>query len=252
MEKQPTNQLHQLLAVEKDRKMLATTIVAETRKTFTDKASHFDGIMKTYNPFDDDGDKQPAEIKEIVTTVSDKLRYTANAVIDAINAVLSKEETNSSGEANAELIVGKTNFGKFSATSFLALESLLVQIREYYKWIPTLDPTMAWIASKEDGEGIYRTGEQIAYRTAQVPKSMEISPATPQHKAQAQLIQVAVQVGKYSTTYKSGRITPAEKHNLLSKIDLMIDGIKIARSKANLAQVKQVELGTKIFDFIHS
>ena len=128
------NQLHQLLAVENDLRTKAQKIVQETAATFSKKAEHFDGMAKTYEPLAHAEGEQPfqipPEVKEIVTTVEEKLSYTQKSMIDAIDAQLSKEETNVSGLATAELAVDGILLGTFSATSLLALESNLTRVRQ--------------------------------------------------------------------------------------------------------------------------
>ena len=59
------NQLHQLLAVLNDRVQQAGRIIAETKQTFSKRAEHFDGLVKTYSPVDEDGETLPPEIKDI-------------------------------------------------------------------------------------------------------------------------------------------------------------------------------------------
>jgi len=251
MSEKKGNQLHQLLAVEQDRRTKANIILTEAMTTFSKKADHFDGIIKTYTPFKEEGTKIPPETKEIVTTVSDKLKYIQNDTIKSIDAQLSKEETNASGVAIADLKVGDTDLGKFSATSLLALESQLTNLRNVYKTIPTLDPSRAWRADKASGNGIYITDPEVKFRTEKEHEPITLAKATDKHAAQVQLVSIDRQVGKYETVYKSGKITPAEKSTLLGRIDDLIDTVKRARAKANQAEVKNVKVAKKILDFIN-
>jgi hypothetical protein len=243
--------LHQLLAVSTDLDQQARAIMEETVNTFTKKAEHFDGIKKVYSPYDDAGEKLPPEIKEVVTTVGEKLSYAKESVIKAMDVTLSKEETNSSGEAKAELIVDGLSFGTFSATSFIALERYLEKIRDEYKAIPTLDPTRRWTKETSSGRDL-REAIEVKYRSEKKARPLVLSPATMQHPAQVQLVTDEIQVGKYDTTYSSGRMTPLEKSNLLAKLDTLIIEVKKAREIANQAKVKEVEIGEKIFNFIHT
>jgi hypothetical protein len=245
------NKLHQLLAVESDLAQQSRAIAEETVTTFTKKADHFDGLIKVYTPDDDAGEKIPPEIKEVVTTVQDKLDYSMKSMVKAINATLSKEETNSSGKANAPLIVEDTNFGTFSATSFIAMERYLEKIRDTYKNIPTLDPTCSWTKKDTTGKVLYESVEDVKYRYVKKSTPVTLSPATDKHPAQVQLVISDSQVGKYVTVYRSGRLTPTEKSNLLERIDNIILEVKKAREKANQADVKNVEVGKMLFDFIH-
>ncbi len=247
-----TNQLHQLLAVTNDLSNKASLITKETINTFTKKQDHFDGLIKSYaSNNESDSDFIPPEIKEVVTSVADKIDYTSKAVIKAIDAEVSKEETNSSGEARAVLEVDGRRFGEFSAISFLALEKSLLTIRSMYQEIPTLDPTKSWQEDFDSPGHIYKTEEEVKARTAKVQRALTLAPPTDKHPAQVQLITEDVQVGKYHTVHKSGRITPADKSELLERIDSLILAVKEAKAKANQAQVKNTQVGGSIFDFIN-
>lgn len=242
------NQLHQLLAVENDRKVQANNILQETIETFSKKHDHFDGIVKTYDAYDEAEQKIPPETKEIVTTVKDKLNYSKQAISKGIDAQISKEETNASGVVKAELKVKDTSFGDLSATSLLALEQHLIKIRNMYKVIPTLDPSKKW-NQKDD---VYETDEEVKYRTEKKIEKIVKYEATKEHPAQVDLINIDRQVGEYKTIYKSGKITPFQKSQLLERIDDLIVAIKKARSKANESEVKNIKIGDKIFQYINS
>jgi len=245
-------QLHQLIACEPDLAQQSRNIIEETVNTFTKKADHFDGITKLYEAYDDKGEKIPPETKEVVTTVMDKLDYSSKAVIKAINATLSKEETNASGLARAKLVVAGFDFGELAATSLISLERSLVAIRDEYKAAPTLDPTKAWTKSDSSGRVLSQTSEEVKFRSVKKRKALTLSPATDKFPAQVQLVDDEEQVGIYKTVYFSGRLTPLEKSVLLEKIDTLIIEVKKAREKANQAEIVNVEIGKKIFDYIHS
>jgi len=246
------NQLHQLLAVESSLKVNSKNLFFdETKTTLEKKQDHFDGVVKIYASMEESGDQIPPEIKEIVTTVSDKLNYAKQAVVKALDAEVSKEETNSSGAAKAELKVGDKSFGTFSATGLMTLERNLETIRSVYKSIPTLDPTKKWIKDKNSGSNIYTTEEEVKFRTIKRNMPMELSKATDKHPAQVQVVTNDVQVGKYLTTYKSGRISTAQKSDILARIDELILAVKKARAEANQAQVVNIKIGGDLFDYIH-
>lgn len=247
------NQLHQLLAVESDLRSKAAKILVETKTTFLKKQEHFDGFVRSYEPFEVSDEKKMTqiapEIKGVVTTVDSKLRYTQASLTQAIDAQLSKEETNASGTAKAVLEIGGISFGEFSAPSLLALEGILVRVRDVYNTIPTLDPVKNW---GEDGsqKNIFVTSDYETFRTEKTPRVITLAPATEQHPAQTQLMNVDQQVGKFTVRYSSGRITPKQKSDYLGRIDILIIAVKKARSKANQAGVVGIKVGNKLFSFI--
>lgn len=251
MSEKEKNQLHQLLAVEPSLKANAKNIFYdEAKTTFEKKQDHFDGVVKVYTPLEEDGDQIPDEVKELVTTVSDKMRYAQDAVIRAVDAEVSKEETNCSGDVRADLLIGSKTY-QLSATSLLVLEKYLESIRGVYKAIPTLDPTKVWNNDTKAGNNRYTTEGEVKFRTVKRIIPITVAPATDKHPAQVQMINKDIQAGKYLTTYKSGRITPSQKSALLSKIDALLVNVKKARAKANQAAVVNMSVGKEIFDYIN-
>ena len=242
------NQLHQLLAVESDLRQKAKKITEETITTFNKRADHFDGIVKQYVPYDEEADKIPPEIKQVVTTVDDKLFHTQKALIQAIDAQLSKEQTNASGTATAVLDVGGAEY-TLSAQALLSLEKTLVVVRALYDNVPTLDPTKKWVTSEIEA-GIYESNGHQAYRKEKRAKVIELAPATKEHPAQAELTHIDEQVGTMTTDYKTGRVTPRQKSEWLERIDELIGAVKKARSRANQAEVINIKIATDLFRYI--
>jgi hypothetical protein len=244
------NPIHALLAVEPDLKNVATKILNETMNTFAKKSEHFDGIRKSYVSEDDSATgTNNTELKEVVTTVAEKIAYSSPAIAAGINAQLSKEQTNSSGTVEAELAVGDTNFGKLSATALLTLEKEMVKIRKMYELIPTLDPAKTW--SMDEVSGKWKTPETTTFRTGKKEDWITVSPATKEHPAQVKLVTKDVPVGKYLTSYMSGKITPTNKSKLLDRVDSLILAVKRARSLANQAEVVKCNVGSQIFEYIN-
>lgn len=243
------NKLHELLAVEQDRKHKANQALGETIKTFTKQDPHFDGMVKRYVPLEEDSEEIPDETKEMVMTIKEKLNNTIETIVAGIDAHISKEETNASNTATAELKVGDTDFGTFSATSLLAMETHLAKIRDMYNAIPTLDLSKKW--NFDEQKGFYKTEEEVKFRSVKRPKVIVKYEATEKHPAQTELLYLDFQVGKYETTYFSGKVTMAQKAELLKRIDVLLEAVKTARAKANNVEVKNMKIAQKIFDYIH-
>ena len=243
------NKLHEILAVEQDRKNRANIIIGETKKRFTKHATDFEGLVKKYIPTEENAEEIPDETKEISLTVKEALDQALVPVAVAINATLSKEETNASGKAKAELIVGKKNFGEFAATTLLALESNLGKLLDLYRAIPTLDAARKYQFDKKINR--YRSDEEIKFRTIKRPKVIVKYEATDKHPAQTELLNLDFQVGKYLTTYFSGKITQTQKSTLVEKLEQFIEAVKVARAKSNNVDVINVKLADAIFDYLH-
>lgn len=244
-----SNKLHELLAVEQDRKHKGNQAIGEAKNAFTKRDTHFDGMVKRYVSLEEDAELIPDEKKGIVTTVKGKLEEAIEAIVKGIDAHISKEETNASEKARAELVIEGVNFGLFSATSLLALESHLNKIKDLYNNIPTLDTAKKFHFDSQ--EGLYKTEPEVKFRSVKRPKVIVKYEATEKHPAQTELLYLEHQVGKYETVYSSGRLSLTQKNQLVKRIEGMLESVKIARSKANNAEVTNIKVGQKLFDFIH-
>jgi len=243
------NKLHELLAVEQDRRNKANEAVGEAKKIFTKNDPYFDGMIKKYVPMEEDSEQIPDETKEMVKTVKQQLEETQQSIITALDATISKEETNAANVAKAELEVDGVVFGTFSATTLLALESQLNKILELYKSIPLLDTTRKWHFDTQ--QGFYKTDEEVKFRSIKRPKVIVKYEATEKHPAQTELVNLDFQVGKYETTYYSGKLTPMQKSEMVKRIERLLEATKVARAKANNIEVVKVNVGKQLFDFIH-
>lgn len=243
------NMLHQLLAVEKDLVSKAHMKLTETHDSFTNKTDHYTGILKRYSPDNEEGTKFPDESKGVVTTVNEKLNDTKNSVIKAIDAVISKEETNNN--IREKLIIDGKDYGEFSPTSLLALEKMLMHIKNIYKLIPTLEPSKTWDPQPGSDRDIYVTQKETTYRTEKCMEVIELSPATKEHPAQTQLVQIDKQVGQWEKIYYSGQLTPKQKSIFLERIDNIIVAVKKTRALANQAEVVNMKIGKDLFSYIH-
>ena len=246
-----TPRLHQVLAVRDDLKNKANLIQQETKKTFSSKGDHFDGLTKSYQKIKEDSTSIPNEVKELVTTVKDKLEFSLASVVASIDAETTVSETNSSGVAVAELKVGEVSFGKFSAITLLDLEKAFTNLRAVYGEIPTLDPTKSWKNNSTSIPNTYASDKQVTYRSEKSKKVVTLAPASDKFPAQAQVFDSEDQVGFYETTWISGKITPTQKSDLLQKIDNMILAVKDAKSQANNVDAKDIKVGQRFIDFIN-
>ena len=239
--------MHEILAVEPDLVGTAKKIIEEGVKTFKDRKELFAGLRKTYQPLEEGGASYPPEITQVVETVPSKLQYVADAMVKSLNVVLTKEMNNT--QTSATLEVDGIKFGEFPATVFLALEKQLKEFRRVVLSVPTLDPTHLWSADP-DRNDIRITATIKTQRTEKTPTVIVKYAATKEHPAQTDLLMKDVVVGDWSTIKESGMISPKEKSELLTRIDLLIRAVKKARQRANDIEVKHVFLGKKLLEYV--
>ena len=243
------SKLHEVLAVERDRKKKAASILNETLSVFNNKKEHFDGFRKNFVRTDDDAPQLDAESRELVTSVREKLTHTFQSISDSLNLTLSKEETNSKGNAYAELNIGSKTYN-LSATSLLALENQLGETFNLLKAIPTLDNTAKWVADDDRDDVKKLETPEKQYKTQKKSRVIVLYNATPEHPAQVTLQPEDVQIGYWETYKTTGKFTPREKTDILARIETLLESVKTARARANTVAVEDVQIASEVYDYI--
>lgn len=237
--------LHELLAVEKELVGKANKLIIEGKETFSKRTDHFSGFQKTLSSFLDEDkhlEDAAAERKEMVTTVPEKLAYVMSAVQDVINIRYQKDSANAS--ASADIVVdGQTLAFAVPATTLLALEDTLRELRIMCDMIPTLEPGIKW----EDAPALGKYVKQMAHpektlRTKKKTIYVSVAKATDKHPEQIREETQDVSLGEYTIHRFSGRISPSEKVVLLDKIEKLSAAVKKARARANEQIVPDVNL----------
>ena len=242
------SKLYRHLGLESEKKTLAIKMMAETLRVFKG-ADLFYGRFKKYTPLAENGEPLPEERKELVTTVNERLAWNAKSVIEMIDNMAVKDKANQ--EAVSTIKIGNAEIRDLPATFLLAMEKKLREIRSVYDACPTLDMSVQWAKSQENKDK-YVNGPIKTYRTAKVTKGVELSKATDKHQAQVEKVVEDVTIGTYETTTYSGALHPEQKARYLARIDQLIEIFKSARMEANSVEIKKVEVGKAIFDFIHA
>jgi hypothetical protein len=240
--------LHQLLAFESAEVSKSKKAVEELKNAFANKQIQFDGHSRVYVPDNENYDRVDNEYREVVSTVNEKLSAFSKVMAQAMDTVLAKEETNSSGTAKAELIVDGVNFGEFAATSLLYLEKVLLEVKKVLESILTLHSGIAWNFNSDTG--LYQTDKTVTYRNLKEIVPIVLYEATKEHPAQVKESSRTVKVGEYHENHFSGRIFQKKKNEILDRMDLLIKEVKSAREKANAVPVKEVHVANKILKFI--
>lgn len=246
--------LYETLAVEADKKGIATRILEESTRVFKDKHNLFQGGTKTLSMLEEGQsalEDANSEIKEVSTTVGERLDYTVGPVSDWLDVTLQKEATNQI--AVADLVVdGEVLAENLPATFLLGLEDKLKGIRKMYNEVPTLSPTIIWEDNVNGKANTFRSKNlEVKTKTQKVPKShIEVAP-TEFHPAQISRWNEEVVVGKYETSHLSGMVSSERKMQLLGRVDKLIQATKQARMRANGVEVIKSRVGADLFKYIN-
>jgi hypothetical protein len=243
--------LHEALAVHGSLKTTADNMLKEASKSFKDKSHLYTGHVKTYSPLNDnDSEKLEDEIKHLVDNVPAKLKYIQDSVIETTDCMYQKEATNTI--ASADIVIDGVVIAKeVPAVVLLNLETQLKAVRSAYNDAPTLEPSQSW-SKDETADDVYVTAPHSTHRTKKISKPVRLAEATEFHPEQVQMVTEDVVVGYWKNVQKSGCLSPKDKHKYLKRIDNLIRAIVKARTKANDMELKEVNIGKDLFDYINN
>jgi len=243
--------LHELLAVEADRKKASDNLVAESIKTFK-KENLFSGSVKRTEMFDSEEAEISDEVLKLETTVDENLKYSLNALVKYWDTVAQKDATNMTAIADV-VIDGKVLVEAVPATTLLGMEKKINELRNLYNAIPTLPPGINWVADEtQEKTGVYRNANDL--ETLKTMKDIDfrtIAEPTKEHPAQVAQVSITKNIGRFVTTKWSGMVTPYEKAKRITNIERLLSAVKKARQRANSVKTVDIKVGQAMMDFIN-
>ncbi len=243
--------LHEIIAVEGDLQNTANKVIDEAVQTFSKKAEHFIEQLSSLRMHNEERqDENTSDHKAMVTTVGEKLDYVGKHLIKYYDAISRKERTNQ--EARADLVVnGDVLIVGMPGTLLLGLESRLRQFRTMCEAIPTLQPGIVWIHDEDRPGRVYKISEaRKRFKTEKIKESKVIVQPTKEFPAQVDTWTVDKPCGTISDQIWSGMLSPAEKSDLIGRVDTILRAVKKARQRANEAEVVDLRVGKTIVDYI--
>ncbi len=243
------SKLHELIAVEPDLKLEATRVSGEVSNLFANGTGRLIGQVRKYRSLTDEGEQLPTEVVELGTTVKDEFTKLEDAYSRWLDVTVQKEVTN--GHTTADVMVDNVVVLKaLPAPALLNLEAKLAALRAVYAATPTNDPSERWDYDAQ--QNVYVSQPRDAYRTKKVPRVIVKYPATVEHPAQTEMYVEDVREGVWTTTKRSGMLTPVEKRTLLERVDSLLRAVKTARQRANDTDIVPVTVAKAIFAYLHS
>lgn len=248
--------IHELIAAENDRVAQANAVVDEAKVTFDKKADHFMGQTRRVTMYDEARSlENTTDVKELVETVRNKLDHVWEFFGKGMDTVVTKDVSNLSPEARADVIVNdKVVLQNVPATALLTLERQLAKVKELYLMIPTLDPAYSWVSDDSAAmPGVMKTMHpQEGQKTEKVADVLVLYEATDKHPAQVKEITLDKNVAKITVERQSGMVSPATKSRWLANISALQTAVKEARQRANMAEVTPFNVADAIRAAIHT
>lgn len=242
--------LHELLAVSKDLKGQTEKVRTDLRTLFDKKGDHFRERVATYYPKGEGEQKQEEHQLYMQTTVGKELHWFGTIFSNLLNVELQISEANQVAKNDVVLDDGTILLVDIPATSLLEMEKRLSELASLLKAIPTLDPSKGFKLDEAKGDGIYVAKSDRRQRTKKVEEPLVLYPATEKHPAQTQMVTRDVIVGELEIVEWTGMIRPADKADMLERVETLRRAVKKARARANEQPCKKREVGSLFLDFI--
>lgn len=232
---------------------------SELKGTFEKKQRHFSEKIVTFLPVEEGVEPVTEEQLELQTSIRQELSWISGHINKALDTAFQVAVGNTVARADVVLEDGEGNtttlLKDIPATSLLELEKRVKEIHDLVAAIPTLDPTRGFREDPQRTNNIrgtvYRARDEVKPRTKKIQKPMTLAQATDKHPAQVQLISEDVLTGRVQTQEWSGLITPAEKGDMLDRVETLARAVKRARSRANDTEVDQTrKIGRILTDYV--
>ena len=237
--------LNQIIAIANGKKSHASSELTKLYHLLQ-KPALLDGISRTYQPKDEEGERLPPEKKNPQLSVSSAIQTATAALTELFDVVATQDYANTA--AKADLVVdGKTILGGVPVTHLLFLEKQLVDLGTFVDKLPSLDLRETWTPAAAD---CYRSETSGTTRTKKLPRNHVKYEATKEHPAQVDVYTEDVIVGTWSTTKFSGAIPASEKNAMLSRVRKLQEAVKAAREEANNTEAPQRHTAKSILDFV--
>lgn len=238
--------LNQVLAIEKGHKSRAEQGLTKAYQQLQ-KTDLLDGLEKTYQPKDEEGDQLPPDSKRLQLRVAEVIDGVSRDLVEYFDITLTKDVANCS--AKADLVVeGQTLVKDVPVTTLLFLEKKLTDLHTFINKLPVLNPAYEW--RYDDARACYVTEPRQTARTVKIEEPVMLAPATEKHPAQVQLRAKDVLAGYWTTVNLSGAL-PAQRVNALrTRVEKLQDAVKAAREAANSQSVENQKIGEKLFGYL--
>ena len=229
--------IHEVLAIEQNLKSQTEKTRADLIATFQNKRHLFAEKMVTFLPAEEGAAPQTEEQLDLNTTVRDELKWVSKFFQKSLDASYQVCEANMSARADVTLDDGTVLLAGVPATALMELTKRVGEMQQLLAAVPTLDPAKGFRPDPERGDHIYRARDDRKTRTRKTQRAIVLYPATEQHPAQTQLISEDVPTGTIQMQEWSGLVTPAEKAEMLERVEDLQRAGKRALSRANEAEV---------------
>lgn len=238
--------LNQVIGLEKGVKAAADAALAKAQHD-AQKPDLFAGLVRTYEPLDEDGYVLPSESKKVAAKVPHMVTDVRGALERLFDLTLTKDTANT--VAKADIRVGDAVLARdVPVTTLLWLEKQLVSLRAFIGKLPVTDVADDWVWDPDNE--VFRSATVKTMRSRKVEDFIVVVPPTDKHPAHVEKVTKDVPEGTWSTTKLSGAISPSQRDKWLAQVTAVIEAVQTAREQANMVEVVDARMGKAILDFV--
>lgn len=245
------SKLHELLAVESNLENQAAKCRSDLVSTFEKKRHLFEEKRVTFTPAGEGTQPITETQSDIQSNVDKELKWIQSHLVKALDASYQVAEANTQARADVVLEDDAQTvlLTGVPATALLELEKRVAEIAALIAAVPTLDPAKGF--TKDESRNLYKAREVNKSRTRKEKKVFIKYEATKEHPAQTELLDQDVVIGAIQEQEWSGLITPAEKAELINRVEIVARAVRRARSRANDVEINsQAKIGAKLLGYI--
>lgn len=209
------------------------------------------GLTRTYTPRDDEGFRYPPETTNVQVTTEQILKNISVDLSRLFDVTGALDWTNQDARADVVLLNGPEPvilLNDVPVSYLMFLEKQLTNMETLIRKLPILPVTENW--TFDPASDTYRSEPVGTVKTAKVRRNHVLAEATDRHPAQVESYTEDVPVGTWSTVKFSGAIPAKRANTMLARVTTLMQAVKFARERANLAVVVEPKPGRAVMDYI--
>jgi hypothetical protein len=209
-----------------------------------------EGMRGEYTPAAEGGLELVPEEQRVQSTVKEMIDATREQLAELFDVTAARDFTNSSGKAQADVVVGEVTLIKAAPVPYLLwLDKRLDDLRAFATRIPTLSASTEWTL-EDSGRGVWKSKPVVTLRQTQQPKVVTVFQPTDKQPGQFVTIQEVVVEGKWTRVKFSGAMPVSEREQILSRITKLKNAVHAAKEEAKRIESPEQVIGEKVLNYI--
>ncbi len=217
----------------------------------------FNGFTREYQPDavvdGEAAETLPSEHKRVELTGEQQLRDLFGALTRRLDLQLTMDTADTRAFADIRVADGRGGehvlVERVPVTMLMVLTKVLEDVRTYIQRLPVHDPAKEWTADP-NLDGVYATDVIETVRNKKTPKVLEKAKATDKHAAQVEVYWIDERAGVWRRVERTGALPPRRYGALLERVELLLDGVKVAREEANRIDAPDRRIGDALFNYL--